>query len=69
MIEVLFIYEGQEIVIQSKKEDKIKDIADKLKNKIGEDDINLLYIYNGGKINKELTLSQIEGKIEKKEKY
>jgi len=64
MIDVLFIYEGQEIVIQCKKEDKIKDIADKLKNKIGEEENNLLYIYNGDKIDKELSLNQIESKIE-----
>ena len=53
-------------MIQCKKEDKIKDIADKLKNKIGEEENNLLYIYNGDKINKEFTLSQIESNIERK---
>jgi len=45
MLEVLFIYEGQQIVIQSSIEDKIKDIINKFKNKIKEEDNNLCYIY------------------------
>jgi len=59
MLEVLFIYEGQQIVIQSSIEDKIKDIINKFKNKIKEEDNNLCYIYNGDKINEELTFNQI----------
>jgi len=61
MIEVLFIYKGQKIRIQSNIEDKMKDIFNKFKGKIkGED--NLCYIYNGNKINEEYKLNEIINK-------
>ena len=61
MVEVLFIYEGQQIIIQSNNlEEKIKDIINKFKIKIKEEENNnLYYIYNGDKINEELELNQI----------
>jgi len=66
MVEVLFIYEGQEIIIQCNFEDKIKDIINKFKNKIQEEDSKLCYIYNGDKINEELKFNQIVNTNEKK---
>ena len=67
-MEVLFIYEGQQAIIQCNNiEDKMKDIINKFKNKIKIEDNNLYYIYNGEKINEELKLSQIlNDKNEKK---
>ena len=61
MAEVLFIYEGQQIIIQSNNlEEKIKDIINKFKIKIKEEENNnLYYIYNGDKINEELELNKI----------
>ena len=60
MIEVLFIYETQNIKIQCNIEDKLKDIAQKLKFKINEEDNNdLFFVYEGDKINEELTIKQI----------
>ena len=49
MMEIIFIYEGQEISIQSNEEDKMKDIINRFKRKIKEEeeDNNLCYIYNG----------------------
>ena len=51
MVEVIFIYEGQQIIIQSNNlEEKIKDIINKFKIKIKEEENNnLYYIYNGDK--------------------
>ena len=70
ILEVLFEYEGQKIIIQSNIEDKMKDIINKFKIKINEEDNNLYYIYNGDKINEELEeikLNQIiKDKNEKK---
>ena len=66
MVEVLFIYEGHQIIIQCNIEDKIKDIINKFKNKIQEEDSNLCYIYNGDKINEELTFNQITNNINEK---
>ena len=61
MAEVLFIYEGQQIIIQNNNlEEKIKDIINKFKIKIKEEENNnLYYIYNGDKINEELELNKI----------
>jgi len=60
MIEVLFLYETQNIIIQCNTEDKLKDVAQKLKIKINEEDNDdLFYVYEGDKINEELTIKQI----------
>ena len=59
MVEVLFIYKGQQIIIQCNIEDKIKDIINKFKNIIKEEDNNLCFLYNEDKINEELKLNQI----------
>ena len=66
MIEAIFIYEGQQIIIQCNLEDKMKDIINKFKSKIKEEDNNLYYIYNGNKINEELKFSQIINNKEEK---
>ena len=55
MVEVLFIYRGQETKIKCNNlEDKMKNIINIFKNKIKEEDNNLCYMYNGDKVNKEL---------------
>ena len=59
MVEVVFIYEGQALIIQSNLDDKMKDIINKFKNIMKEEDNNLCYIYNGEKINEEFILNQI----------
>ena len=66
MVEVLFICEGQQIIIQCNMEDKIKDIINKFKYKIKEEDNNLYYLYNGNKINEELKFNQIINNKEEK---
>ena len=67
MMEVLFIYEGQNIIIQCNLDDIMKDIINKFKNKIKKEDNNLCYLYNGDIINEELILNDIIGdKNEKK---
>ena len=66
MVEVLFIYEGQQIIIQCNIEDKMKDIINKFKSKIQKEDNNLYYIYNGDKINEELKFNQIINNKEEK---
>ena len=37
-MEIIFIYEGQEISIQSNEEDKMKDIINRFKRKIKEEE-------------------------------
>ena len=43
MVEVLFIYEGQKIIIQCNIEDKMKDIINKFENKIKKEENNNLH--------------------------
>ena len=69
MAEALFIYEGLQIIIQCNIEDKMKDIINKFKNKIKEENNNLYYIYNGDKINEELKLNKIIKNENEKNKY
>ena len=61
MAEILFIYEGGKTKIKCNNlQEKMKDIINKFKNKIKEEENNnLYYIYNGEKINENLNLNQI----------
>ena len=60
MIEVIFTYEIHNIKMQCNIENKLKEIAKRLKLKIKkENNDNLFFLYEGNKINEELTLKQI----------
>ena len=58
-MEVIFLYEGEQIIIKCNMEDKMKDMINKFKSKIKGKDNNFNYVYNGDIINKELKLNQI----------
>lgn len=59
MSHATFIYNSQFISIQCNSNDKMKEICQKFVIKIGENDINnFVFLYNGNKINFELTFSQ-----------
>ena len=57
MIEIKFIYEGKSIPIQCNKNEKMKEIFNKIETEIKNNLVD--YIYNGNKINKELKLEEI----------
>ena len=59
MAEVEFIYEEKSIIIYCNKNDKMKDICGKFINKSQIDKNSVYYLYNGGKINEELTFEKI----------
>ena len=59
MAEVEFIYKGGNINIHCNKNDKMKDICDKFINKTQIDKNSIYYLYNGDKINEELTFENI----------
>ena len=61
MINAEFIYEGQSTIIQSKSEDKMKDLFLKFATKAEVDQNKLYFIYGGKVINKDSPLSQIIG--------
>ena len=59
MTEVEFIYNEGIINLHCKKNDKMKDICDKFKNKSQIDKNSIYYLYNGDKINEELTFEKL----------
>ena len=70
MAEVIFIYEGIETSIQCNINDKIEEIINKflLKiNTIGKNS-NLIYLYNGEGIQKELTFQEQANELDKERK-
>ena len=58
MAKVVFSYAGTEITIQCDKEDKMKNICNKFATKIDKNVNSLIFIYNGNKINYELTFKK-----------
>ena len=68
MAEIIFIYEGINTIIQCENNDKMKDIIDKFLIKIENKENNLYYLYNGTKINYELTFNEQANDIDKNRK-
>ena len=58
MSKAIFLFNGQELVIQCTKEDKMKDICNRFAIKIDININSLIFIYGGNKINYELTFKQ-----------
>ena len=69
MAEIRFTHEGRNTTIQCDTNDKIKDIINKflIKNNKNEQN-NLYYLYNGNKINEELTFYEQANHIDKNRK-
>ena len=59
MIEIKFSYEGKSIPIQCNKNEKMKDIFNKIEIKLKIENNSVYYLYKGNKINKELKLEEI----------
>ena len=64
MAKVAFQFKGSEIFIQCLKEEKMKDICKRCATKIDININSLLFIYNGNKINFELTFKQQTNSID-----
>ena len=66
MSEVQFYYNGNNYNIQCNKYEKIKEICNRFKSKIGQNQTQFIYIYNGNIItNEELTFDQISSTYDK----
>ena len=59
MSEITFIYNGNEIPIQCSKGEKLKDIMERLSNKINISKENIYGLYNGKILDEELKEDQI----------
>ena len=64
-VNVIFLYEGKNIEIQAKREQNMKDIFSSLNNKVSKEVNNIIFLYNGQIINKNLRLEQINNKDNK----
>ena len=65
MTNILFTFNGVETLIQCKIEEKMKDIFKRFCNKIQFDINSLFFLYNGGKINENLTFNELANKLDK----
>ena len=65
MEEVAFNYEGNNKIIQCNKNDKMKDIINKFMKKILINKDNLIYLYNGNKINYEMIFIEQANDLDK----
>ena len=50
MIEIIFNYKGNTTIIQCNKEEKMKEIFNKFKQKTGIDINSLYFLYSGNKL-------------------
>ena len=67
MAEIEFYYDSNNIKIQCNKNEKLKDIFQKFKTKIGNSQNSFVYIYNGDLIkNEELSFDQLANSEDKK---
>ena len=64
MAEIIFIYGGKETIIQCNINDKMKEIIKKYISKIDKN--NLLFLYNGQRINEELEFIEQANELDKK---
>ena len=66
MAENQFNYEGKNIIIQCNENEKIEEIITRFLTKIDNiENKNLIYLYNGTKINKELKYIEQANEIDK----
>ena len=68
MAEVVFNYEGIDTTIQCNLDDKMKDVIDKFLIKINGNETNLCFLYNGNRINKEITFNEQANDLDKNRK-
>ena len=66
MIKVEFNYNGINTIIQCNNLESIKNICQHYLNKINEDKKDIYFLYDGNKINEELTLKEMMNSEDKK---
>ena len=64
-VNLTFLYKDQNIEIQAKRDQYMKDIFSSLNNKVSKEVSNLFFLYNGQIINDNLKLEQINNKDNK----
>ena len=59
MIEITFVYEGQNYIVQSNSTEKMKDIFENFKTKAQAESNTLFYLYHGNTIDENLELERV----------
>ena len=62
---IIFTFEGRDIVIQCSKEDQMKDICQKYVNKIDKNINSFIFIYGGNQLNFNLNFNGLANKLDK----
>jgi hypothetical protein len=65
MAQVLFNFNGNDIIIQCGKNEKMEEILKKYSTKVGKEINSLYFIYSGNYLNDELTFEEIANKEDK----
>ena len=65
MLKVNFVFGGIEIIIQCKKDEKMKDICQRYVNKIEKNINSLIFLYGGKQLNFNLSFSEQANSIDK----
>ena len=65
MSKVIFDFEGREVIIQCKKDEKMKDICQRYVNKINRTINSLIFLYGGKQLNFNLNFNEQANTIDK----
>ena len=68
MSKVIFLFEGKEVIIQCKKDDKMKDICQRYAKEIDRNINSLMFLYEGKRINFNLNFNEQVNIIDKEKK-
>ena len=61
MNQVIYTYHSVNTTIQCKHDEKMKNVNERLKQKLGIENSNIYYLYNGSKVNEELAFDELSG--------
>ena len=61
MMQINFIYKGQNIPFQCTKNEKMKEIFSKFEIKANIENCSVYYLYNGNKLNNEIKIEEMIG--------
>ena len=63
---IIFIFKGMKTIIQCNKTEKIRNIMERYEAKVKIDKNKVYLIYNGNKVNEELSFEELANKEDKK---
>ena len=61
MNQIVYTYHSVNTTIQCQHDEKMKNVNERLKQKLGIQNSNIYYLYNGSQVKEELTFEEISG--------